>query len=82
MADVPVVFALSILLLVVFGFWENHVERQTSTPPIVKLDLFTRHKWRISAVLLIAFLDWCGICVSVTWSSCTSRLISGLGLSH
>ena len=63
MLDVPALLVTSVALLLVFGYWEYWVERHTSIPPIVKLELFTRHHWRVTAVLVIAFLLWCGICV-------------------
>nr|XP_019043023.1 hypothetical protein I302_08733 [Kwoniella bestiolae CBS 10118]OCF21953.1 hypothetical protein I302_08733 [Kwoniella bestiolae CBS 10118] len=64
---IPPVFSISAVMIILFGIWEYHLEhRITSTafdvPPIVRLSVFTRHKWRISAILGIAFFDWMGVC--------------------
>ncbi|OCF35352.1 hypothetical protein I316_02900 [Kwoniella heveanensis BCC8398] len=59
---IPPVFALSIVFLIVFGLWEHHAEQRTTTPPIIKLSVFSRHNWRVTAILGIAFFDWCGVC--------------------
>ncbi|WVQ78177.1 hypothetical protein IAT38_000260 [Cryptococcus sp. DSM 104549] len=75
---IPVIFALSILLLAAFILWEHHTEHHTPTPPIVKLSIFTRHKWGISAILLIAFFNWCGICGCITGTSMYYRKLLGL----
>ncbi|WVF72363.1 hypothetical protein IAT40_007178 [Kwoniella sp. CBS 6097] len=56
------VFAISIIALTLFGFWEHHTEHRTTTPPIIKLSVFSRHHWRVTAILGIAFFDWCGVC--------------------
>lgn len=53
--DVPVLFALSISLFVLFYLWSRHLERNTSYPPIIKPSMFTRHRGRISATCASAF---------------------------
>ncbi|OCF39009.1 hypothetical protein I317_07185 [Kwoniella heveanensis CBS 569] len=60
-AYIPAVFAFSIVILTVFGLWEHYAEHRTTTPPIVKLSVFTRHHWRVTAILGIIFCNWCGI---------------------
>nr|XP_019002321.1 uncharacterized protein I203_04800 [Kwoniella mangroviensis CBS 8507]OCF65782.1 hypothetical protein I203_04800 [Kwoniella mangroviensis CBS 8507] len=60
---VPPVFSISVILIIVFGIWEYHLEHRVATsnvPPIVRLSVFTRHKWRITAILGIASFDWMG----------------------
>lgn len=47
---------LSIVLLVAFVFWERHLELHTNIPPVAKYSLFTRHRYRISALMLCVFL--------------------------
>ncbi len=52
MSDIPVVFVLSVLLVVAFGLWEHYVAHHTTLPPIVHLAIFTRHHWKVTGVLL------------------------------
>ncbi|WRT66880.1 uncharacterized protein IL334_003843 [Kwoniella shivajii] len=61
---IPPIFSLSIIMIILFGFWERHIEirSEIGIPPIVRLSIFTRHKWRVTAILGIAFFDWMGIC--------------------
>jgi Na+/melibiose symporter-like transporter len=54
-ADVPVVLVLSLILLVVFMLWERHLENNTTFPPIAKFSLFTRHRYRFTALMGCAF---------------------------
>ena len=54
-SDVPVVFVLSLVLLVVFLLWERHLENRTTFPPIAKFSLFTRHRYRFTALIGCAF---------------------------
>ncbi len=54
MSDIPVIFVVSLLLLIVFGAWEHHVTHHTTLPPMVNLAVFTRHRGVVSAVLLSA----------------------------
>lgn len=53
--DVPIVFVLSLVLLVLFMLWERHLENKTSFPPIAKFSLFTRHRYRFTALMGCAF---------------------------
>ncbi|WVR04973.1 hypothetical protein IAU60_001985 [Kwoniella sp. DSM 27419] len=52
---------LSIILMLAFGFWEHHVARKTSIPPLVNLGIFSRNEWRVTAVLVLAFFAYCAI---------------------
>jgi hypothetical protein len=55
MIDVPALFVLSILLLVVFFLWERHLELNTTFPPIAKFSLFTRHQYKLTIILISTF---------------------------
>lgn len=46
---------LSLCLLASFLFWERHLENKTSFPPIAKFSLFTRHRYRFTALMGCAF---------------------------
>ncbi|KZO89918.1 efflux transporter [Calocera viscosa TUFC12733] len=57
--NTPYIIALLVLsglLIVGFVAWEHYVETHLTLPPLMKLDLFARGKWKFSAVLLISFL--------------------------
>lgn len=54
-SDVPALLVVSIILLVVFGFWERHLERNTTYPPIAKFSLFTRHGYKVTITVLSTF---------------------------
>ncbi|KZO89917.1 putative efflux transporter [Calocera viscosa TUFC12733] len=47
---------LSVVLIAAFIGWEHYVETRLTFPPLMKLDLFARGKWKFSAILLISFL--------------------------
>ncbi|KAK8869878.1 hypothetical protein IAR55_000446 [Kwoniella newhampshirensis] len=49
---------VGVLLIVAFFFWERHVINNTSRPPLMRLQLFTRAKGRLSAVYFIGFVTW------------------------
>jgi hypothetical protein len=53
--DVPVLFVLSIVLFVVFFFYERYLEQHTSLPPAAKPSVFTRNGGRFSFLMVIAF---------------------------
>ncbi|EIW66522.1 hypothetical protein TREMEDRAFT_70106 [Tremella mesenterica DSM 1558] len=50
-----VMLVLSLLLFIIFGFWEHHLETRTTLPPIIKISLFSRHGWKLTAINLTAF---------------------------
>jgi len=54
-SDVPTLLVISILLLVAFGFWERHLERNTTFPPIAKFSLFTRHNYKVTIIIISTF---------------------------
>lgn len=55
MLDVPTLLVISILLLLAFGFWERHLERNTTFPPIAKFSLFTRHGYKVTIIIISTF---------------------------
>lgn len=59
LADVAALFPISILILIAFGFWEYHVQRN-SRPPLIRLALFTRAKGRLAAMYLVGFIAMAG----------------------
>jgi hypothetical protein len=52
---VPTLFVVSLVLLVLFGLGERYLERNTTLPPVIKLSLFTRHKYRVTIVIVSTF---------------------------
>ncbi|TXT04777.1 hypothetical protein VHUM_04045 [Vanrija humicola] len=58
---VPALLATSIVLFIVFGFWEHHVENRLSLPPIAKLSLFTRNGGKVTIVMLCAFCPFVAV---------------------
>ncbi|ORX35315.1 major facilitator superfamily domain-containing protein [Kockovaella imperatae] len=52
---IPVLLVISILIGVVFLFWERHLERNCTLKPVIKPSLFTRHGYKSLAVVLSAF---------------------------
>ncbi|KLT43451.1 major facilitator superfamily MFS-1 [Cutaneotrichosporon oleaginosum] len=58
---VPALLAVSVVLFVAFGFWERHVERNTTLPPVAKLSMFTRDGWSMTYILLTAFCPFVAI---------------------
>ena len=64
MVDIPVVFALSLVLILGFGLYEHHLVRHTSRPPIVDLAIFSRHGYKVTAVLALSFSAITAITVS------------------
>ncbi|WWD15846.1 hypothetical protein CI109_100270 [Kwoniella shandongensis] len=49
---------VGVVFIVTFFFWERHVINNTSQPPLMRLQLFTRAKGRLSAVYFIGFVTW------------------------
>ncbi|WVR05116.1 hypothetical protein IAU60_002128 [Kwoniella sp. DSM 27419] len=48
------------VLIAAFFFWERHVIDKTTRPPLMRLQLFTRAKGRLSAMYFIGFVAWMG----------------------
>ncbi|KAL1411290.1 hypothetical protein Q8F55_002241 [Vanrija albida] len=57
---IPACFAISIVLITAFFFWEYHVIHRTSRPPLLRLALFTRARGRLAAMYLVGFTAWMG----------------------
>lgn len=53
--------ALSNVLLVAFGFWERHVEKNKKFPPIVKMSMLSRGSFGLTKVCLTAFLPFIAV---------------------
>ncbi|KAF5347064.1 hypothetical protein D9758_011652 [Tetrapyrgos nigripes] len=58
-----------VILTLLFGFWQHYLEQVhddlrsplpwlPSPPPLMRLSLWTRSKWRVTVVMLIALLNW------------------------
>ncbi|WWD15702.1 hypothetical protein CI109_100124 [Kwoniella shandongensis] len=55
---IPAVFAISIVMIVGFGFWEHFAATRTSIPPLVHLGVFRRHEWKVTSVLALSFFAY------------------------
>lgn len=55
---IPVVLVISILLIVLYGFWEHFVEKKTSIPPLSRLVIFSRRQWKVTAILVVSFFAY------------------------
>ncbi|KAH7884855.1 major facilitator superfamily domain-containing protein [Phlebopus sp. FC_14] len=91
----PYIIALlivGVILVGIFLAWENHLEKvldgpeATKTmwtpPPLMRLSLWTRAKGRMSAMLAIAFLNWCGFLTWTLWSQLYYQNYLGLDPIH
>ncbi|BEJ10858.1 hypothetical protein CspHIS471_0102800 [Cutaneotrichosporon sp. HIS471] len=58
---VPALLVVSVVLFTAFGFWERHVERNTTLPPVAKLSMFSRDGWKMTYILLTAFFPFVSI---------------------
>ncbi|KIR25572.1 efflux protein [Cryptococcus deuterogattii LA55] len=58
LSDIPVVLVISILLIVLYGFWEHFVEKKTSIPPLSRLVIFSRRQWKVTAILVVSFFAY------------------------
>ncbi|GMK59847.1 hypothetical protein CspeluHIS016_0900640 [Cutaneotrichosporon spelunceum] len=58
---VPALLAVSVLLFAAFVFWERHVERNTTLPPVAKLSMFSRDSGKMSYILLTALFAFISI---------------------
>ncbi|KAK7461297.1 hypothetical protein VKT23_008476 [Stygiomarasmius scandens] len=58
-----------VVLTLLFGFWQHYLEHVQdglrdpirilpSPPPLMRLSLWRRSKWRVTVVMIIAFLNW------------------------
>ncbi|WRT67059.1 uncharacterized protein IL334_004025 [Kwoniella shivajii] len=51
---------IGVLMIVGFFFWERYVINQTTKPPLMRLQLWTRAKGRLASVYFIGFVAWMG----------------------
>ncbi|WWC61212.1 uncharacterized protein I303_103792 [Kwoniella dejecticola CBS 10117] len=51
---------VGVLLVVAFFLWERHLINNTSRPPLMRLQLWTRAKGRLASVYFIGFIAWMG----------------------
>ncbi|BEJ12831.1 hypothetical protein CspHIS471_0300050 [Cutaneotrichosporon sp. HIS471] len=65
---IPALFAVSVVLLAAFFFWEYHVQNHTNRPPLIRLALFTRAKGRLAAMYLVGFIAMAGF-VSILFNT-------------
>ncbi|WVQ71492.1 hypothetical protein IAR50_001030 [Cryptococcus sp. DSM 104548] len=55
---IPVVLVVGLLLIVVYGFWEHWLAKNSSTPPLTHLSIFTRQNWKVTFILIVAFFAY------------------------
>ncbi|KAK8870017.1 hypothetical protein IAR55_000587 [Kwoniella newhampshirensis] len=55
---IPIVFAISVTMIIAFGFWEHYAATRTAVPPLVHLGVFRRHEWKVTSVLVISFFAY------------------------
>ncbi|KAI5466005.1 major facilitator superfamily domain-containing protein [Mariannaea sp. PMI_226] len=55
---IPSLIVVSLLIIVIFGFWVWYLENKTNRPPLVKISIF--RNWRFSAVMAIMGLFFGG----------------------
>lgn len=84
LTDIPVVLVISILMIVLYGFWEHFVEKKTSIPPLSRLAIFSRRQWKVTAILIVSFFAYVPIAVSHRFELQASPLtfFSGLDVPH
>lgn len=54
---IPTLFSISVVLLIIFVFWEYHMEFRTDRAPLMRVSFWA--KGRVAVVLGVAFLSWC-----------------------
>ncbi len=68
--DIIALLIISILLIAAFFLWERHVINNTSRPPLMRLQLWTRAKGRLAAMYFIGFVSWMGFVVCPILQQC------------
>ncbi|KAI8974619.1 efflux transporter [Trametes punicea] len=69
---------VGILLVVIFVFWEHHLEqlhnsheasleRWWTSPPLMSVTIWTRAQGKLAVVLVIAFISWCSFQSFAFW---------------
>ena len=86
--DIIALLILGVLLIVVFLFWQHHLERVHDNldspysvftpPPLMKISIWTRDHGRLSAMLAIIFLEWCSF---FGWSFWVQVRLNSLGFT-
>ncbi|WVQ70376.1 uncharacterized protein L199_008603 [Kwoniella botswanensis] len=61
---IGVCLGISIVLFVVWGFWEKWVVKNTTIPPLVNMSIFSRHEWKVTSILSLSF---CGYLAIAGW---------------
>ena len=61
--DIIVLLILGVLMVVAFFFWEKYVTDRGTTPPLMRLQLWTRARGKLASVYLIGFAQWMGFSV-------------------
>ncbi|OWZ80201.1 efflux protein [Cryptococcus neoformans Bt85] len=51
---------IGFFLVVAFFFWERYIINNTTRPPLMRLQLWTRAKGRLASVYFIGFVAWMG----------------------
>ena len=62
--DIPVLFVLSFVFILAFGLWQHYVTHYTTLPPIIRLSVFHRNDWKVTAILGSALTAYTAINVS------------------
>ena len=54
-------------LIVGFVLWEDHLGRQTTFPPLMRLDIWTRARGKFAAIQIIQFLEMSSFMSWMLW---------------
>lgn len=65
LTDVLALLIIGFFLVVAFFFWERYIINNTTRPPLMRLQLWTRAKGRLASVYFIGFVAWMGFTVCV-----------------
>jgi hypothetical protein len=76
--DIPALSVVSVLLIVAFLLWERYLEFHTSYPPIAKFSLFTRYRYKVTAVCLSVFAVAASVSVLVYLSTLWYQDVKGM----
>lgn len=76
-ADIIALLIIGVILLIIFLFWQHYLETVQNDPdapyswftppPLMKLSLWTRANGRFSAMMAIAFTNWCAFMSWTYW---------------
>lgn len=66
------------LLIVVFLLWERYLELHTSYPPVAKFSIFTRYRYKVTAVCLSVFAVGASVSVLVYLSTLWYQDVKGM----